>query len=77
MTVMPQAEGTPARAQERSGLFARVALPTWLFSLLVLGAVSWRRVLEMRLLDPDDLLRMVEVRDWLHGQAGSTSRSTA
>lgn len=65
---MPQAEGTPLRAQERSGLFARVALPTWLFSLLVLGAVSWRRVLEMRFQDPDDLLRMVEVRDWLHGQ---------
>lgn len=68
MTVMPQAEGTPSRAQERSGLFARVALPTWLFSLLVLCAVSWRRILEMRFQDPDDLLRMVEVRDWLHGQ---------
>lgn len=41
----------------------------WLLTLAVLLIWRWHDVLTLSSLDPDDALRMVQVRDLLHGQA--------
>ncbi|MCC7393753.1 MAG: hypothetical protein IT553_02735 [Sphingomonadaceae bacterium] len=41
----------------------------WLLTLIILLIWRWHDVLSLSSLDPDDALRMVQVRDLLHGQA--------
>jgi hypothetical protein len=41
----------------------------WLGWCLILLAIRWTRITDYRMDDPDDFMRMVEVRDWIGGQS--------
>ncbi len=66
--------GAPALApaieaeQARPG-FAPLLLGCWLFGCAILIAVNWHDIATLAYPDPDDQLRLVEVRDWLGGQS--------
>lgn len=65
---------TPSSSPPEPRLFARVGvflgcvLPAWTVFVLLYGTFGWERIVRMEFPGPDDLLRMVEVRDWLNGQ---------
>jgi hypothetical protein len=50
-------------------LFVYAVLPVWIFVAIILVALSWQRMFDIHFPDQDDVLRMVQVRDWLNGQA--------
>lgn len=56
-----------AAAPGRDRFLAGVAA-LWLCACAVLTAIFWHNIATLHLPDPDDQLRLVEVRDWLGGQ---------
>jgi len=46
----------------------RAVLAIWLGLALALVAFAWPMIAELRATDPDDYMRLLEVRDWLAGQ---------
>ncbi|MDE2405793.1 MAG: hypothetical protein KGM17_14085 [Sphingomonadales bacterium] len=68
--MMRTAAGSPDRgAVMPAGWRAVAAL--WLGLALALLAFSWPAITALRATDPDDYMRLLEVRDWLAGQAWS------
>lgn len=61
--------GQSLQPGERSRLFTRTVLPAWIFTAIIIVVVGWRHLVDIHFPDPDDVLRMVQVRDWLNGQA--------
>ena len=47
----------------------RTILLVWLLASVLLIAISWDGIKEFRFPDPDDTLRLVQVRDWIAGQS--------
>ncbi len=57
---------TPAPSDRRR--FVAAVLGGWLFTVLILLAISAPDIAALRFPDADDAMRMIEVRDWLAGQ---------
>ncbi|MFT3968518.1 MAG: hypothetical protein QM690_21840, partial [Sphingobium sp.] len=51
----------------RHALLAVLGL--WLLSVAVVLSMRWDNLVALNFIDPDDALRLVEVRDWLAGQS--------
>ena len=49
--------------------YRKVLLLIWVACCLMLVASSWNAINEWRMGDPDDQMRLLEVRDWLAGQS--------
>lgn len=62
----------PAPSASSPALWSRVTLPLALLLCLVLTLgwlwAGWSDLVARRLPDPDDVMRLVQIRDWLHGQ---------
>ena len=41
----------------------------WLLSAALMALLSWHSIMAFRFWDPDDVMRLLEVRDWLGGQS--------
>ncbi len=54
---------------EGEGAIIRPVLIAWLLSAIVLTLVSADSIAALRFPDPDDAMRLLEVRDWLAGQS--------
>ncbi|MEH3041067.1 MAG: hypothetical protein PGN21_13470 [Sphingomonas paucimobilis] len=59
----------PARTDAPDGGLARPLLISWALAACVLIAVAAQRIARLQLPDPDDTLRLLEVRAWLAGQS--------
>ena len=66
MTDVAESTGTGG-----NGHFYRYVLLVWLLVSAVLAIPMWDRMMTGSLGDPDNYMRMVQVRDWLNGQAWS------
>lgn len=58
---------TPATGADRGG--ARAVLIGWIIAAIVLTLAMAEPIMALRFVDPDDAMRLVEVRDWLGGQS--------
>lgn len=61
--------GGVALARTGSGELRRTILIGWLLAAIVLCLVSAPRIATLAFPDPDDAMRLAEVRDWLAGQS--------
>jgi hypothetical protein len=60
---------TLAIAQRReTGLWSAIAI-AWVLACIVLVAASWGDLARLKFPDPDDPMRLMQVRDWLAGQS--------
>jgi hypothetical protein len=53
----------------RAGREASIVLATWLAVSAAMIWLGWPAVMERRFPDPDDAMRLLQVRDWLGGQS--------
>jgi hypothetical protein len=49
--------------------YRKVLLLIWVVSCLMLAGSTWSAIAEWRMGDPDDQMRLIQVRDWLAGQS--------
>jgi hypothetical protein len=54
---------------ERGGAILVPALVAWLLAAIVLMLAMADRIATLRFIDPDDAMRLLQVRDWLAGQS--------
>jgi hypothetical protein len=69
MPIMPSiapAMVVPAASRQAGG---RTVLKLWLVLSMALLALSWPSIAALKASDPDDYMRLAEVRDWLAGQS--------
>ena len=67
--MMHEAISPPATAAPRRPGLGFVLLACWIFACAVMIMLNWQDIVHLNSPDPDDQLRLVEVRDWLAGQS--------
>ena len=51
--------------------FARLIFGIWLFAAIAIALISREAILAWKMGDPDDQMRILQVRDWVAGQGWS------
>lgn len=57
------------RIGQRGTALARLVLAGWAITALVMVVAGWHAIAGLRFPDPDDAMRLLEVRDWIGGQS--------
>jgi hypothetical protein len=62
-------EAAPVDAAAERKAFLRLLIVAWLAACFISVMIHWQAIINFDMSDPDDHLRLVEVRDWLAGQS--------